>query len=420
MFLSDRNRYAAILAVIAVLILTTGILLRPYFGSHHKNGEERTVTRAELEGLQQLVRRNSLRNLSNTFASVGEQASSRVALIQPWGVSGVIIPKLGLIVPKRLDALPREGAIGIGAAAPAFSPGSWIPGLPFFRSSANPGTDLVESRLATAPPQLATWVLVVAENSAQESIVSPGIYNGFGKGDCGPFIQNRMLTTIPLNNSHLGGALIDLEGDLHGVVVPCDDGPAVIPVSEIQRAISGGNSPTGTALSMYGVRFRSQSAGGSASPSVVVQETWDNWPAEDADLRPGDEILSVDNQQVSLPQEAAAILGRAAPSGHDLRIRRGQRRITIHLSPIHVGRVSSEGLIGVVPNDDAGVALKRVLRGSSADRADIRPSDRILEIDGMKASIASVERALGDFRVPEPSTVLVQRPGRRVLIWVTP
>ena len=67
-----------------------------------------------------------------------------------------------------------------------------------------------------------------------------------------------------------------------------------------------------------------------------------------------------------------------------------------------------------------GVAVTRVPRGSSADAAGILPGDRILEINGKADTRELMDQAFGQFRVAEPVTVVVRRPGRRIQILVQP
>ena len=59
MVVSERNRYAAVLAIVAVGILGVGYWLKPIPKPQSQRGEDVSVTRAELENLQQLVRRTA-------------------------------------------------------------------------------------------------------------------------------------------------------------------------------------------------------------------------------------------------------------------------------------------------------------------------------------------------------------------------
>src|SRR5690348_15057657 len=141
MLLPERHRYGAVLALVAVAILGLGYILRPARMSLAKRADDLTVTRAEIENLQQLVRRNNLRNLSSNFVSTAEEAIAHVALIQPWSTNGVLTPDLGLIVPKRLDALPRQISTSSGTLQQPIAPAAWIPGLPFVIGRTQPDAE---------------------------------------------------------------------------------------------------------------------------------------------------------------------------------------------------------------------------------------------------------------------------------------
>jgi S1-C subfamily serine protease len=416
MLLPERHRYAALLALIAVAILVLGYLLRPGSKSLAKRADDLTVTRAELENLQQLVRRNNLRNLSSNFVATAEDAIAHVALIQPWTTNGVLVSDIGLIVPKRFDALPRQIGTSSGTLQQPIVPAAWIPGLPFVIGRTQPDADVTPARIGKNSPAQGGWVLVVGRSASGQMLLSPGILDGVTPVTCGPFIQNRWQTTIPLNQTHLGAGLFDLAGDLHGVVVPCDDGPAIIPIPEIRRAISNASGDPATVLARYGIRF----AVNKASPrTAVVSEIWDDWPADQAGVQPGDEIVSMDGQAVALPQDAVAILLRNTNAEHDLRLRRDARNVTAHVNAMSLEAAAS-ARPAIYTETSEGVAVTRVPRGSSADAAGILPGDRILEINGKADTRELMDQAFGQFRVAEPVTVVVRRPGRRIQILVQP
>src|SRR6185369_744766 len=375
-----------------------------------------TVTRAEIENLQQLVRRNNLRNLSSNFVSTAEEAIAHVALVQPWSTNGVLTPDLGLIVPKRLDALPRQISTSSGTLQQPIAPAAWIPGLPFVIGRTQPDAEVTRARIGTNAPTQGGWVLVVARSAFGQMSLSPGIFDGITPVACGPFIRTRLQTTIPLNQTHLGGGLFDLAGDLHGVVVPCDDGPAIIPIPEIRRALSNASSDSTIVLASYGIRF----AGNPASPRTsVVSEVWDDWPSDQAGVQPGDEIMSVDGQTVALPQDAVAILLRNTSVEHDFRLRREGRNVTAHINAMNLATAASVRP-AVYTDISDGVEISRVPRGSSADAAGLSPGDRILNINGRPVTPELLDRAFGQFRVAEQVMVVIRRPGRRLQIVVRP
>jgi S1-C subfamily serine protease len=416
MLLSERHRYGATLALIAVAILVLGYLLRPAPARLAKRADDLRVTRAEIENLQQLVRRNNLRNLSSNFVTTAEDAVAHIGLIHPWATNAVLTPDLGLIVPKSLDALPRQLSTAIGTLQQPIVTSGWVPGLPFVIGRTQLDAEVTRARIATGAPAQGGWVLVVGRGSFGQMLINPGIFDGLISAPCGPFIQNRFQTTIPLNQTHIGGGLFDLAGDLHGVVVPCDDAPAIIPITEIRRALASVSSNAAVVLARHGIRFANEPG---SPKTTVVSEIWDNWPADEAGVQPGDQVISVDGQPVSIPEDAVAILFRNANIEHDLRLRRERRNITAHVNAMTVQGAASVRP-ALYPDASEGVTVARVPRGSSADAAGIVPGDRVLSIDGKASNRTLIAEAFGQFRVAESVSLVVSRPGRRLFVVVQP
>jgi len=413
--ISERNRYAAVLAAVAIGILGVGYWLRPNAKPLSQRGEDVSVTRAELENLQQLIRRNSLRSLSTSFADVAEGTIGHIVAVQPWAVNGVLIPDYGLVVAKQLDAPPQQLSISSGNTSHPLRPSLWVPGVPFATVRLDTTGLLSPATLSDTTPAMGAWVVVVANGVFGQTFLSAGLYNGVAPDNkCGPHIRYRLLTTVPLNHSHVGGGLFDLGGTLQGFVLPCDDGPAVIPVSEVKRAIASVNSTSGALLARYGMRMAASSDG----QSTVVTEVWDDWSAAEAGFEPGDQISSIDGQKVSSANAAVTALLRDAPSEHVVEIQRGSRARTVNLVRAEVQDSGMQPAVGIVSNN--GVAISEVATGSSADLAGIRNGDRILVIDGRAATEAMVHKVLGQFKVADTLSVVVQRRGRRSLMVVRP
>jgi len=417
MVLSERNRYAAVLAAVAVGILIVGYWLRPNAKPLSQHSDNVSVTRAELENLQQLVRRNNLRNLSTSFANVAEGTIAHVIAVQPWGVNAVLIPDDGLIIAKQLDAPPRLLSIASGNTTHPLRPSSWVPGVPFATAKFDAAGLLSPATLSDSTPAMGGWIVVVANGVFGQTLLSPGIYNGVAPDNkCGPHIRYRLLTTVPLNQSHVGGGLFDLTGALQGLVLPCDDGPVAVPVSEVKRAIASVNSSGGTLLARYGMRIGSSADG----QSTIVTEVWDNWSAAEAGFEPGDQILTIDGQKAAAAPVAIDALLQEGPSEHEVEIQRGPRTRsrTLNLVRTTVQDSGMQPALGILTSN--GVAVAEVARGSSAEVAGIRAGDRILAVDDRPATETMVHKVLGQFKVSNPVSVVVQRRGRRLLMVVRP
>jgi S1-C subfamily serine protease len=214
----------------------------------------------------------------------------------------------------------------------------------------------------------------------------------------------------------MGGGLFDLSGDLQGVVLPCDDGPAIVPVSEIQRAMASVNNDVGRTLARYGFQLANPKA--DDETGVLVTEVWEQWPASHAGIEPADELIAIDGQSIALPHDALAILLQSGTTSHQVAVRRGRRSFTANLATTLNN--SAEAHPAVTVEDQPGLAIANVSKGSSADQAGLRIGDRVLSIDGRPATKAKLQQAFADFQVSNPFEVVVQRPGRRTLFTVRP
>ena len=402
--LSDRHRYTAVLAIIACVILTIGLLLKP---PQSKQQDPLAITRSELENLQQLVRRNNLRNLSSSFSNVATQAGEHLtAFASPPAMRGVSISGLGIVAAKPLDSLPRPITVAQGAAPVSTV---WTPGLPFLVVQTS---EIFPATPAETSPSQGSWVVAVSASTSGEPMFSPGMYNGIVDATCGEFIRRRILTTIPLTASQTGAGLFDLAGDLHGVVLPCEDGVAIIPLSEIRRSWKSADPQTVTLLQRYGLRFEqpSQDSGG-----LVVSEVWSAWPADVAGLQPGDTVTAIDDDAVTAGVSPSQLVeNNQAP--HELRILRGGRRRVVLLQPF--SSIGPENTPAVIAQGPSGITISHVSPGCSADRAGLKSSDEILYLNGRPATSQSIARAFQQFQLEEPVSVVVRRPGRLALIRV--
>ncbi len=412
MVLSERNRYAAVLAAVAVGILVVGYWLRPLPKPQSQRGEDVSVTRAELDNLQQLVRRNSLRNLSSSFENIAQDNIAHLVTVQPSGVNAVLTSEDGLIIPKSIAAPPQQLTFTSGNVSNALHLTLWTPGVPFAISRFDASGFISPARVSDSTPAQGGWVIVVANGVFGQNLLSPGIYNGVVQENCGSYIRYRFLTTVPLNQSQLGGGLFDLTGALQGVVLPCEDGPAAIPISEVKRAVAAVNADP--LLGRYGMRI----AASADNQATLVTEVWDAWSAADAGFEPGDSLVAVDGQKVTATKDAVLALLHNDPAEHEVEVRRGSRMRSLNLVRTSAADASMQPALTAVQT--SGILVNDVAAGSSAAIAGIKEGDRILSIDGRPATDALVQRAFAQYRTAAPVSLVVQKRGRRALVVVKP
>jgi Trypsin-like serine proteases, typically periplasmic, contain C-terminal PDZ domain len=421
-----RHRYIALLAAIAVLILVIGFMLKPAAPPpSRKRAAEPTITHAELENLQQLVRRNSLRSVAANFSTLADQLFPEVATVQPWGAGAVVMPDRGIIAAKSMDAVPEQLTLTSGDSAPSpFSAKAWIPGLPFLAGSITAIGDFSPSNIARSLPAQGSWLLLITDGHSRPSLLSPGIFSGRSEVACGPFIHQQLQTTIPLTSATLGAGVFDLSGGLQGIVVQCDDSYSLIGIADVQQALSQAGAASSILLATYGMRLTAGAAAPNAtSGSPVIGEVWTAWPADNAGLQPGDALLSVDDQPIGKVEDAIAALTSDKMTTHRLRLRRGRRTLSTNLQTAQSSTAGTTTGVGMgigVDTQATGIRLLQVAPGSSAAEAGVRPGDVVLQVNDFPATESGVQSSIAHYRVSSPTSIVVWRPGRRILLRLVP
>ena len=131
---------------------------------------------------------------------------------------------------------------------------------------------------------------------------------------------------------------------------------------------------------------------------------------------PGDVIVSVGGQ----PVESLAVLSHALQNGGslELRLQRFGRTIT---ATIPAREAEDLDLPSVsVANEGGGVELTQVQADSSAAQAGLLPGDRILYLNGIRATSAAVMRLFSNGHPAKPVLAQAQRRLRRFLVVVSP
>lgn len=411
--LPDKYRYPFILAIIAAGILAVGLALKPTPKPTARHVPDVTATRAELESLQRLVQRNSLRNIGTQFSAVAAEVSDYLLPLVDSRQNAVVWSG-GELVAKRMGELPHAVQIVAAGEVHLAAPQQWIPGMPF-ATVQSVATTLAPPSVAATPAEGA-WIVATSARADQPPVFRPGIYNGTAAVDCGPFVTRKLVTTVALASELLGGALFDLQSDLLGVVVECEEGLAVISPSEVQRALSA--AAASPLLSQYGMAVAAadpawkQALG--ADASLVVTDVWRNWPADVAGIHPGDVILSVGGAAVpGLPELVRLLTSPGAQ--HEIQVRRGRRNLRIALQAVGSTSAAQPAAVDVAA-PASGVILQRVLPGSSADRAGLRAGDRIVQVNGTPATPDGVLHAMGQVQVSAPVLVVVERRSRSMAV----
>jgi serine protease Do len=248
------------------------------------------------------------------------------------------------------------------------------------------------------------------ENSVTTGVVSaPNRRLPDGEGGVAVFIQTDAL----INPGNSGGPLLDINGRLIGIntaIAQQAQGIGfAIPVKVVRRVVNDlvvhgrlrsgyvGILPGEISKSMV----RSRGAGG-----ALVTEVDSASPAAKAGIRVADVILEVDGVQADSASEYLALL-RTYPPGEkiSLTLLRGEEVLnqTINLVELPSGYALNyfERIFGLLVEEDRqGIVIAKVLSRSPAAQIELRPGDRITEVEGVRvdsleAFVARLEETLG-------------------------
>ena len=248
------------------------------------------------------------------------------------------------------------------------------------------------------------------ENSVTTGVVSaPNRRLPDGEGGVAVFIQTDAL----INPGNSGGPLLDINGRLIGIntaIAQQAQGIGfAIPVKVVRRVVNDlvvhgrlrsayvGVLPGEISKTMV----RSRGAGG-----ALVTEVDKGSPAEKAGIHVADVILEVDGVQTDSASEYLALL-RTYPPGATitLTLLRGEEVLsqTIHLQEFPPGyaMLYLERVFGLLVEEDRQeIIITKVLSRSPAAQIELRPGDRIVELEGVHVDsledfIARIEETLG-------------------------
>ncbi len=152
----------------------------------------------------------------------------------------------------------------------------------------------------------------------------------------------------------------------------------------------------------------------------VVEAVADDSPAAAAGLRPGDRIVAIDGKRIEEISDYEQVLEREmlAP-GRTFRyeIEREGRRLTV---PVTVAAHPLYGIGWDGVRIRLPIMVRQVVKGSPAERAGLRPGDRILRVDGQPPlALSDVSRLLRG-RAGREVTLDVERGGREIRLTAVP
>jgi len=267
--------------------------------------------------------------------------------------------------------------------------------------------NLIEMPLAdSSKAEVGDFVLAIGNPFALSHSVTSGIISALGRSDNNPdSYQDFIQTDAPINPGNSGGALVNLQGQLVGVNTAIFSGSGgnigigfAIPSNMVKAVMSQLLQYGEVKRGMLGVRLSNTFTPGIAenlgldnARGALVSEVIDGSPADQAGLKAGDVITSINGRNLTNASELRNSIGllRIGEKVELGLIRDGKpRRVTAVIG--ERDGADAEGAAQIHPAfegaaltnaaNNAGVLVENVAEGSPAQQAGLRANDIILAI----------------------------------------
>ena len=270
------------------------------------------------------------------------------------------------------------------------------------------------------------WVFAVGNPLGFESSITAGIVSATARaaqpGSQMSGITDYIQTDAAINRGNSGGPLVNLDGEVVGINtwIASQTGGSIglgfaIPVNNAKRAIEDFITEGSVAYSWLGVQVSTlgstlaEGLGIDAEQGAFVAGVYDESPADESGLRPGDVIVRIGEVEIDSSNTLVRTVANLEPGERTpMEVLRGGERITVM---VRTGRRTAESGteasvwpgISVAPLTDEvrerldlrrstnGVVIAGVDANSPAAGSGLRAGDTITAVNGTPI------RSLGDF-----------------------
>jgi serine protease Do len=260
------------------------------------------------------------------------------------------------------------------------------------------------------------WVFAVGNPLGFESTVTAGIVSATGRlatqNSQFSGLTDYIQTDAAVNRGNSGGALVNLEGEVVGINtwIASQTGGSIglgfaVPVNNVKRVVADLMETGEVEYSWLGVSVASvdddfaEQMGFDVESGAFISGVYENSPAEDSGLRPGDIVTRIGEREIRDSSTLVQVVGRLEPGETTpFEIVRNGEAIAID---VRTGRRTEESFVSssiypglsVIPvtaeaRDELdlsrrtrGVIVSRVDRGTPAAESGIRPGDIITTVN---------------------------------------
>ena len=412
-----RNpKYIAILAIVSATILAVGVWLRP-------EPHEATApppSEADVLGLTRLAQRRSLESTSDYFARVADAVARSLGFAPAPGVTLVAWTGRLLVSPPGGLAVDSARVMSRG---PGDFPSTAISGphLPLVALDVSGDRALLPLARAAAAPTSGDWLITIWQTASGRAF-APGLFVNAGVTTCAAFEAREIVSAIAPVAGMAGGVLVDADGGLVAMILPCEGRLAAISTTDVDAMLDAGRTLDGSMLATWGFRAGplapEEAARLRADGGIIVREVWNDLAADRSGLRAGDIIVGVNGQAVDALDDIRPLADAGTAT---VSVRRRSAKAVIALSrdepPSEDVRRAAPQPLGFVWEDvRSGFRVAAVTAGSPAARAGIQTGDVVVRINHVEPqSLAQVQRLLGRGGAAD-ALVEIERRGRRLAV----
>jgi serine protease Do len=290
--------------------------------------------------------------------------------------------------------------------------------------------------------RVGTWVVAIGSPFGLEQTVTQGIVSAKGRSIGAGIYDDFIQTDASINPGNSGGPLLNLKGEVIGIntaIVARGQGIGfAIPINMARDIVDQLKEKGEVTRGWLGVQIRNLDESLAnyyklkPYTAVYVENVVPGDPADQAGIRSGDIIVSVDGQSVTSDRELASLIA-SIPVGKKSRIvllRDGRKKtVTVRIAKqateevrmastrgtsddlgLHVTDMSSEKAQQFgLDEDESGVLVIEVERGSRADAAGVKVGDIIKGVNLKKVrNIEDYESLIAKIDKKKPINLLVR------------
>lgn len=240
--------------------------------------------------------------------------------------------------------------------------------------------------------------------------------------------------TSPVN---YGGALVDIEGRVLGVIAPLSpqgngetagvewyDGGIgfAIPLEDVFGSLDRLKQGKDLLPGLLGITF---AGGQSTNVPVVVDRVRYNSPAQQAGLKTNDRIVEANGEKIARVAQLKHVLGRLY-GGDSIKLTIQRDDKTLSVEPTLAGELVPYEVpfLGLLPkrvaSTEPGVVARHVFAGSPAEKAGLLRGDRVVKFNGADVADArALNELVGRARPGDKANVVSVRDGKEATAEVT-